>query len=164
MNDEASQPKQPFLEYAIECINVCLRWTLVATPIGCFLGFAGTFAWKWLSRGQVSDGVLLLPILAVVAALVGMIPALVYGAPLYALSAATFRPSLFAAILIGAFPGLSAIWSNVGLDPYRSQEALLSHNYFGHEILWCGIGIAAALHFLVRKKLLALSVARESTV
>lgn len=162
MNDEDRESGQPFLEYAIECVNVCLRWTLVATPIGCFLGLGAAFAGIWLRLGHVSDGVPILPILAILGALVGMIPALVYGAPLYALSAAIFRPSLLAAVLIGAIPGLFSLWSNAGLDPYRSQEDSLSYNYFAQQILWCGIGIAITLHVLVRKRLLALRVARQT--
>jgi hypothetical protein len=73
-----------------------------------------------------------------VAILVGILPTFLYGAPAYALAVTRYRPSLLAAILIGALPGLAL---------------LLVSSDWGTLFLLFGVPVAACLHFLTSRRI-----------
>lgn len=150
----AAETPSPDGYYAIW---ICWKWTLAAVPLGCLLatiefGLEAVFRGRW----DVSELVWVVPWLTGMAAMVGIVPAMACGAPLYAFFAALFRPSVIVAVIIGGLPGLVGVINILNLDPYRSYDEFESYSWSAEWVLRYGIAVAVVLHCLVRKKNLAL--------
>jgi hypothetical protein len=118
-----------------------LLGSLGALPLGCIAGGLAFGAWNYLLPGGMAGfwsnfgfGIAI----GLVATLVGILPTFIYGAPVYALAATMYRPSLLAAIMIGVLPGLAL---------------LLFSSDWGTLFLLFGVPVAVFLHLLTNRRI-----------
>lgn len=118
-----------------------LLGSLAALPLGCIAGGLAFGAWNYVLAGGMAgfwSNIGLGVSVGLAAILVGILPAFLYGAPVYALVATRTRPGLLAALVIGALPGLTF---------------LLFSSDWGTPFLLFGVPVAVCLHLLAGRRM-----------
>ena len=122
-------------------LTYALLGSLAALPLGCVGGGIFFVAWSYLLPGGMAgfwSNVGLGAFVGLVAILIGILPTLLYGVPLYALVATQYKPSLLASLVIGALPGLALL-------AFSSDWATL--------FLLFGLPVAICLHILTSRRI-----------
>ena len=125
-----------------EHLMYSLLATLAGLPLGCLVGgfgvglygyMSGSGAWGTLAAALLSGAVV-----ALVAVLAGILPSLLYGAPVYALASQLGFANLPVVLAIGLFPGALVL-------PLEENIAVV--------VLLFGACGAVATHLLVKRRL-----------
>jgi uncharacterized membrane protein len=125
-----------------EHVVYSLLATLAGLPIGCLLGGVGFGLFSYLSGPgpweTLSAALLLGGAVALVAVLVGVVPALLYGVPAYAFVSYRGRANSVTALGIGLFPGLITL-------PFSKDLAVF--------VLVFGPCVALVTHLVAKRRL-----------
>ena len=131
----------PMGKYSEHLVYALLA-TLAALPLGCLAGGVAFALYGYLSGPGVWDtasvALLFGGAVALVAVLVGILPALLYGAPIYALASQRGRANVAVALAIGVLPGIHLL-------PLEKELAVF--------VLVFGPCVAVATHLLVKRRL-----------